>query len=56
MKTSEKVERAWQLLKRIPVCDVHVDEMHEIRLLLADVHCELKEREKQTGVSRNETA
>lgn len=56
MKTSEKLERAWQVLKEIPVCGIHVDEMYEVRLLLSDVHRELKEQEKQVEVRRNETS
>ena len=56
MKTSEKLEQAWKVLKEIPVCGVHVDEMYEVRLLLSDVHRELKEREKQAEVRGNETA
>ena len=56
MKTSEKLEQAWKVLKQIPVCGAHVDEMYEVRLLLSDVHRELLEQEKQAEVSRNETA
>lgn len=37
-----KLERVWNLLQTIPVNGAFVDTMHEIRLLVADVHSKLE--------------
>lgn len=39
----KKLERVWNLLQTIPVNGALVDTMHEIRLLVADVHSHLEE-------------
>lgn len=45
MSNEQKIKRAFDLLRTIPVVDIHVDTMHEVRLLLADVHKGLRGQE-----------
>lgn len=44
-----KIERAFALLERIPVSGGSVDLMHEVRLILSEVHTDLREQEKGDG-------
>ena len=41
----EKIKRAFELLQTIPVMGNHVDTMHEVRVLLAEVHNGIVEEE-----------
>lgn len=38
MTSKEKLKKAFDLLCTIPVTGPHVDTMHHVRVLLADVH------------------
>lgn len=43
----EKIARAFALLEKIPVSGPAVDVMYEVRVLLAQAHNELKEKEAE---------
>lgn len=47
MKNSEKAVKAFQLLETVPVSGPHVDTVHGIRQLLADLYRTLKKEEQE---------
>lgn len=49
MTEKQKIQRAFELLERIPVAGALVDTMHEVRALLADVHNNMSEEVKADG-------
>lgn len=57
MNAMEKLSLAWEKLRMIPVNDIHVDTMHDVRVLLADAYKELKAQQKKPvgEVKKNET-
>lgn len=48
MTQKEKIKRAFELLRTIPVKDIHVDTMHEVRVLLAELHNSIVEEETES--------
>lgn len=47
MTQKEKLKRAFNLLSAIPVAGDLVDTMHEVRVLLADVHNTMPDQKKE---------